>query len=563
MMQERQGNAVRRNGVLIVGAGPTGLTLALACSAYGVPFTIIDQNEAPRQHSKGIALNLASQIKLDALGLPAFGRDARRVETVNITWAGRRFTRLSLRGLACSPRSLAVQMQSASERALLEALARAGHQVMWGRCLLSVAQDHAQALATVADATGQARRWSFDHVIGCEGKRSIVREAIGGQMVGQDYGMDIVLGDLHLDDALPSTQASYHVHEDGFAILVPMGEGLWRAVVSRPPGGDDSTAGRQAYLSHALARFTGRPWRFAPPLWLSSLPLYMRSSTRLNSGRLSIAGDAVHLFCPIGGAGMNTGIGDAVDLAWRLALTHHLGVSHASLLGSYERNRGAQIAAAIGQTDALTRLICRLIDAHPIRDLMAPRLRNRRAWRVALPAQLAGLSAAAVSADGPVQGDVFWPAPLLRRHLLSLPQTRRAAARGALLLVMTVDRYVGDAGMPGGWRTWSTEPEVASGCVILLYLSGPDVTGQHMGGGLLSGRQENVAWMDDTGHSGLADLPRASAWLITPDGQVLMRTTMACIDQVQTCLREMMPGLARLPAAQRSHRARDQEGMST
>lgn len=383
----------KRAGVLVVGAGPTGLTLANALAVYGIPFTIVDWKSGPSRDSKALALNLASQHVLESLGLHgALGTSLGRLHRITVHWQGTRLTTVDLRHLNFDHREMIVQPQADTEHELISALCRRGRDVAWNTRLLDIVEHEQHVDALIEHVDGSRSTQSFAYVVGCDGKGSLVANRIGAQYSGTDYPAHFALGDFPLRWNESRGEGHYHVDDDGFFIVLPVGEAHWRVVVKhngpiphRPVAESDVTD----YVEKRLGRdiFAG------PPVWLSRAAFYMRIADRLRSKRLFIAGDAAHLFSPIGGTGMNTGMQDALNLAWKLAMCYR-GRAGDDLLSSYESERLEIIRATGAATDRSTRLIARLDDDPAAIAPLLPKMSNRGMLRSVLPVLHSGLGMA-------------------------------------------------------------------------------------------------------------------------------------------------------------------------
>jgi 2-polyprenyl-6-methoxyphenol hydroxylase-like FAD-dependent oxidoreductase len=427
--------------VLIVGAGPTGLVLANALAAYGVPFCIVDQKSGPNRDSKGLALNIGSQFGLELIGLGgSVGARGCAVRRLNVLWQGRRLNPIDFRHLGLPWGHFITQPQANTETELVEALARRGIAVQWDTQLVDLAEGPDSVTATLADAGTARRRQDFGYVVGCDGKHSLVRQAMGAELSGHDHDMYFALGDFAFDWRLDPGQVYYHVHEETFFLFVPIGDGVWRVVVKHD-GAMPRTDLAVSEITDVLRRYLGDVALPETARWMSRAAFYTRVSSHLNRRRLFIAGDAAHLFVPIGGTGMNTGIQDALNLAWRLALAAR-GLAHASLLDGYEAERLPVIAATAAATDRSLRLIARL-DSTPaaLAELM-PTMANRRAIRHTLPERHAGVNLSYAPAMPPSNHAVAKSHPE-GRWCFGLPQLRALAGRPsgdlALLAVLRLD----------------------------------------------------------------------------------------------------------------------------
>ncbi len=376
--------------ILIVGAGPTGLTLANALAFYGTPFSIIDSKPGPTRDSKALAINAASRFGLDLIGLRGLlGKRGARLYRLNIHWQGKRLSAVDLRHLKWDDAFFITQPQSDTEYELIAALEAKGHNVAWNTRLLSMDQENNFVRAAFRDDHGCIEEKNFAYVVGCDGKASVVRRHMPVQFHGHNYPMYFVLGDFALTwDASPD-QAHYFVYQDRFFIFVPAGKDLWRVVV-KYDGLVPDRAVQASDITNVVSEYCGHGLFRGEPAWLSRAPFYMRVSDRLRHGRLFLAGDAAHLFSPIGGTGMNTGMQDALNISWKLAYLS-AGRSGDELLNSYELERLHVIRATAKVTDQSTRLISRMDDDLVAIEQLLPKLRNRTFLRHVAPLIHSGL----------------------------------------------------------------------------------------------------------------------------------------------------------------------------
>lgn len=375
--------------VLIAGAGPTGLVLANSLAHHGVPFTIIDKKNGPSRASKGLALNLSTQYGLAQIGLRgAVGTSGCGIRRLRVSWQGRRFAAINFGWLDLPLQSLITQPQSVTERELCVALGGHGRHVSWNTRLLEVAPTTNSVDAVIQFDGSRPLRRRFAYLVGCEGKSSVVRAGIGARSSGSDYPIHFVLGDFR-SDRFREDEACYHVYPDRFFVIVPIGGGVWRFVVScAGPEPDAVPTARD--IESVVERYLGAGALKGEPLWLSRAPFYMRTTDRLRRGRAFIAGDAAHLFSPIGGTGMNTGVQDALNLGWKLAL-HFRGAAGDAVFDAYERERLDVIHQTAFATDASTRAIGGEFESPIVRGL-APIMANRRNLRALYPKLYAGLA---------------------------------------------------------------------------------------------------------------------------------------------------------------------------
>ncbi|MES2938894.1 MAG: FAD-dependent monooxygenase [Pseudomonadota bacterium] len=442
--------------VLIAGAGPTGLTLANALAAYGCAFDIIDAKAAPERDSKALAINAASQYGFALLGLQGtLGARGAPLNTLAVHWEGRRLAGIAVHRASRRFGPFIAQPQAETERDLGAALEGQGVAIERQLRLVAATPSGDGVEVQLMDANGACSTRRYGWVIGCEGKHSAVAEAIGARFESTRYPMHFLLGDFPLELDAPPDQAAYHVWDDLFFILVPLGGGRWRVVLKRdgelPPQGP---AEADTIVREVSARL-GDVFR-GPPVWLSRAPFYQRWSDRLRRGRMLLAGDAAHLYSPIGGTGMNTGMGDAFALAWRLAWVVR-GLGPEALLDDYECLRIAAMRANGEATDRSTRLIARLErDPQQVASLL-PLMRNRPLARTALPRAYSGLGLhyASLQALYPGSGGLCLALPDLLDQLHAGTRERRAAP--AAHLVIAAPPGAGLQGLLGCHAEWLAE----------------------------------------------------------------------------------------------------------
>lgn len=381
---------IDENAILIVGAGPTGLTLANDLARRGVPFKIIDGKPGPSSNSKGLALNISSQYGLQLIGLDrTVGATGVSISRLNLYWEDQRYSSINFGHLKHDIRSLITQPQSVSESELVFQLAMTGQQVSWSHKLVALDERGGHIHATIANPDGMNYVQRFSYAVGCDGKYSETRKHLHTSFSGVDYNMHFVLGDFDLSLNLDANEVHYFIYPDTFFILVPIASGTWRIVVKYDGAVPDVEVNALA-IERVIQRHFGADFKLGPPRWISRAPFYNRVAGKMACGRLFIAGDAAHLFSPIGGTGMNTGIQDALNLGWKLAYVHK-GLSRASLLGTYETERLPAIREAAHLSDLSTQLITRKITEHAALDNLAPVMANRGNFRSSLPSSYSGV----------------------------------------------------------------------------------------------------------------------------------------------------------------------------
>jgi 2-polyprenyl-6-methoxyphenol hydroxylase-like FAD-dependent oxidoreductase len=363
--------------VLVVGAGPTGLTLASELMRHGASVLLIDQLAAPVVYSKAAVVHARTMELFDAMGAvePMLER-SRVVHGANVYAGGRRVAHVGMDGLIDSPYPHAYGIsQRDTEEVLAQHLSRLGVQVERGACLESFTQDEAGVRAAVRARGGEREEIRARWLVGCDGAHSTVRKALGFSFEGAPYEERIVQADVRLDFAqrFEDDEILVFLDDRGPAALFPLfKDGRYRVILfeegDSPSDSDPPIEIFQRGLDARGVRAT-----VSDPAWTVAFRIHHRHVERLREGRVFLAGDAAHIHSPVGGQGMNTGIQDAVNLAWKLALTAR-GRARPPLLDSYEPERLPVIRALLSTTDRAMRA---LETAVKIRNPIAITLRDQ------------------------------------------------------------------------------------------------------------------------------------------------------------------------------------------
>jgi 2-polyprenyl-6-methoxyphenol hydroxylase-like FAD-dependent oxidoreductase len=340
--------------VLIAGAGPTGLVLALWLTKLGVRVRIIDKTAEPGTTSRALAVQARTLEFYRQVGFAdAVVAGGVKIANVNLWVQGRRAARVPLtrigEGLTPYPFAL-VFPQDAHERLLIERLESLGVRVERRTELLRFAQNDGGVTATLRQPDGSEESYQAAYLAGCDGASSIVRGQLGVGFPGGTYtGLFYVAdgegtgqatdGDLHVD-----------LEDADFLLLFPLkGQGRVRLVgtVRDLPDGDKGKLTFADVQGKAIANLA---INIEKVNWFSTYRVHHRVANRIRDGRAFLLGDAAHVHSPVGGQGMNTGIGDAVNLAWKLAAVLKHGAP-ANLLDTFEPERIAFARRLVATTD--------------------------------------------------------------------------------------------------------------------------------------------------------------------------------------------------------------------
>jgi 2-polyprenyl-6-methoxyphenol hydroxylase-like FAD-dependent oxidoreductase len=341
--------------VLVVGAGPTGLTLAAQLLVRGIRTRIIDKDPGIPRLSRAIAVQPRTLETLDMMGIAdRFLDSGHQVRAVNVYSATRRLVGIDM---AYSGSAYQFQLhlpQHRTEALLRERVAELGGVVETGSELVVMADHPDVVTATVRDATGHANEISTAFLVGCDGAHSRVRNLLDVPFVGQPYPWDWLLADARLDWDGRADEVHVFARPDGLPLAcIPITEQLWR--LSMPVPGDRGGIPPTLEEIQTLVNERGPGhMTVSEPETLTCFRCQIRSTSVYRRGRVMLAGDAVHIHSPAGGQGMNTGMQDATNLAWKLGLVIQRRAPEA-LLDSYGQERGPVAARVLGFTENMVR----------------------------------------------------------------------------------------------------------------------------------------------------------------------------------------------------------------
>jgi 2-polyprenyl-6-methoxyphenol hydroxylase-like FAD-dependent oxidoreductase len=346
--------------VLIVGAGPTGLVLALWLARLGVAVRIIDKTAEPGTTSRALAVSARTLELYQHLGMAGTLVDGGvKVPGANFWVQGTQVARLPLgrmgEGLTPFPFAL-IFPQDAHERVLIERLEALGVKVERRTALVRFDPEREYVRAILERDDGSQETCQAAYLAGCDGAHSIVRETLATGFPGGTYSDIFFVADV--EGSGPATNGEIHVdlgRSDFLAVFPLKGTGRVRlvgTVLERPADehGDltfenvrDRVIG---HLNFTIDRVN----------WFSTYHVHHRVAAKFREGRAFLLGDAAHIHSPVGGQGMNTGIGDAVNLAWKLAAVLNGGAAD-SLLDTYEPERIGFARRLVATTDRVFTIV--------------------------------------------------------------------------------------------------------------------------------------------------------------------------------------------------------------
>jgi 2-polyprenyl-6-methoxyphenol hydroxylase-like FAD-dependent oxidoreductase len=337
------GGVVMKTDVLIAGAGPVGLTLAAELARYGLAVRIVDKAPLRTDKSKAIVLWSRTLELLERQGCaPEFVAAGLKVRAANIIAGDRQIARIDLTEVH-TPYPFALMLPQSDTERLLEAQATArGATLQRGVELTSFSSSAGAVTSILRHPDGRQESLEASWLVGCDGAHSTVRHQLGAEFRGDALPTDFILADLTLHGVPHHDELSIMLHSDGILAIFPIGPDRYRVIADVGPAGS-SERRADPTLEEVQAILTRRgPGGITAdaPRWLASFRINERKVAEYRSGRVFLAGDAAHVHSPAGGQGMNTGMQDACNLAWKLALVAR-GRCGDALLDSYSRERSA------------------------------------------------------------------------------------------------------------------------------------------------------------------------------------------------------------------------------
>ena len=384
------------SGVLIVGAGPTGLTMACELARRGLPFRLVDAAAGPVSESRALGLWSRTLEVFDQFNLAdasiARGLQVDRLEM----WSGAgRLGEIRCDRLDSRYPFVLILPQGATQRLLIDRLAELGSEPEWGCRLTDLRPAASGARATLAAADRREETGEWDWVIGCDGAHSRVRGALGIPFDGVSGAEAFLLVDAVADTPFAPDRVRYYLSGAGVMHMVPLeagggGSGRYRLTFSLPDGGAPEVHDGAAVQRFVDERGPGGI-RVRAIEWSSVFRIEQRLARAYRRGSCFLAGDAAHVQSPVGGQGINAGVQDAHNLAWKLA-----GVAQGALapdvLNSYESERAPVGRQIVRGTRALTGAgMTRSRAKAAVRDAAIRALARTRAFETQVPRKLAGL----------------------------------------------------------------------------------------------------------------------------------------------------------------------------
>jgi 2-polyprenyl-6-methoxyphenol hydroxylase-like FAD-dependent oxidoreductase len=342
--------------ILIVGAGPTGLTLANELARHGIRFRIIDSSSTTSKTTKALGVmsrtlelfektGVSDELVTKGLPTPVF----------NVVQQERQLLKLDFDKYCDSPFPMVLMVpQNITEEVLYANLKNHGHDIEWETSLLDFAEIEEGCQATVRKDGDKEETIIAKYIVGCDGAHSVVRHKLGLEFEGTTIDQLFALADIKLDWELPYDQSYAFVNKGEFIAFFPMKDGRHRILLTAKENSEQDVTIDE--IQDFIYKVGPGNTSISDPSWTSRFHVNQRKVKEPRKGRIFLAGDAAHIHSPVGAQGMNTGIQDAFNLAWKLALVlqNH---SPLDLLNSYAEERVPVWNELLAGTERVTRML--------------------------------------------------------------------------------------------------------------------------------------------------------------------------------------------------------------
>jgi 2-polyprenyl-6-methoxyphenol hydroxylase and related FAD-dependent oxidoreductases len=348
-----------RHDVMIIGAGPTGLVLALWLNAMGVSVRIVSKAAGPGTASRALAVHARTLELYEQMGLTdAVQAEGHQVRGVNVWVGGERRVRVPLDGLGKGQTRypfLYIYPQDRHEELLVSRLEAAGVPIEWNTTFNGYEEEPDGVTVRLTLPDGNEEVAEARYLAGCDGASSAVRKALGVGFPGGTYQQTFYVADIEADGPPMNGELNLALDTSDFLAVFPLDEGR-RARLVGTVEEDEEHVGQLRFEDLNDAAVQHLRIDVKSVAWFSTYRVHHRVTERFGKGRAFLLGDAAHIHSPAGGQGMNTGIGDAINLAWKLrsVLQGEMSAQAADrLLSSYEEERMAFARRLVRTTDQM------------------------------------------------------------------------------------------------------------------------------------------------------------------------------------------------------------------
>lgn len=340
--------------ILVVGAGPVGLFCAFMLKRLGISCRIVDMKTGPSEHSKALGLHIRTlDILKDCHLVEQFLEQGTRIHAIDVRTEGKRLASLRLSEAKASWPFMLDIPQAQTEAILLDALAELGQKVEWEHRLISIKPQTGDVRVHLQTPGGEEEQ-HYRYVIACDGASSFIRGALNANMSEHRDPETFWLADVSIQWPSKANRLLAYLSNEGPLACFPLGNQQYRLVMTRPQGSEEEPS-----LSAIAKIFAERSKEIAElknPTWLSQFHVRYGIMSHYRHHHIFFAGDAAHVHSPMGGQGLNTGLQDIYNLAWKLKLVmqHH---ASDKLLDSYHEERHPIGTDIVKKTEIFTRAL--------------------------------------------------------------------------------------------------------------------------------------------------------------------------------------------------------------
>jgi 2-polyprenyl-6-methoxyphenol hydroxylase-like FAD-dependent oxidoreductase len=353
-------NSVLNTEVLIVGAGPTGLMMACQLSINKIPFRIIDKNENHTTQSRALVMQARSIELLDQMRISDKAIEQGKVaKAIGAFFNGKKALRITVdeigKGLTKFPFFLMLE-QSHTESIMVDFLKERGHEIERRTELKTISQSSDEVVSVLESGDGNEETLRTKFVVGADGSHSIVRELLNIPFEGKTYEESLFVLDCKAEIDLPHDEMYLAFGKTALGGFFPLTNGRWRILGNIPK---ELEGNEEITFEDIQKKFAERVHinvKLYDPQWISVYRSHHRYASTFRKGRCFLAGDAAHIHSPVGAQGMNTGLQDAYNLAWKLALVLK-GRAKDSLLNTYTDERISIAKNLVRTTDRVFNLV--------------------------------------------------------------------------------------------------------------------------------------------------------------------------------------------------------------
>jgi len=348
--------------VLVVGAGPTGLMMACQLAIHNIRFRIIDKTEDHTTQSRAMVLQARSLEIFDQMGIAQRAIEIGQIaDGFGAFFHSKSPVKISLRGISESSTHfpfLLMLEQAKTEKLLSDFLMSQGHFVERKSTFISFEENEQGIISIIKNTDGIEEKIYTKYIIGCDGTHSQVREQMNLPFIGSTYPQSLFVLDCKLDITLPENEFYFSFNGKYITGLFPLKEGRYRILGTVPDELEGSDTITFNDIKKGFEKRVPVDISLRDPEWISMYHAHHQYAPAFKKGNCFIAGDAAHIHSPIGGQGMNTGLQDAYNLAWKLSLVIK-GKAPELLLNTYTEERLVVAKKIVRTTDTIFYFVSR------------------------------------------------------------------------------------------------------------------------------------------------------------------------------------------------------------